>query len=93
MFDDDDDSAREVVEAASEVIESESENVKVELYFTKAARVGAMLKMWRKMMLDDSHGSAFPEDWVDHAAMDMFHEFYPPMEGVVDYEHDDDGDE
>lgn len=70
-----------VLKAASDVIESEQANVRIEIEFAKAIRVGAMLRNWRNMMIDSSGsmaGAAFPEEWVDEAAMDLFHTFFPP---------------
>lgn len=92
MFEDDD-NAKKAIDAASDAIESAQENIRIELQFTKAARVGLMLKAWRKMMLEGNEdGSAFSEDWVEHAAMDIFHNFFSPIiEGNPYYEdeHDD----
>lgn len=69
-----------VLKAASDVIESEQTNVRIEIEMSKAIRVGMMLRTWRNMMIDKTGGyagAAFPEEWVDEAAMDLFHVFFP----------------
>jgi hypothetical protein len=81
--DPDDANAESVIQAASDVIESEQENVRIEIQFAKAVRVGMLLRVWRGMMLEGDQGANFPEDWVDHATMDIFHTFFPPPT----YEH------
>lgn len=78
---DPDDNGEKILQEASDIIESEKTNVLIEIELAKAVRVGILLRTWRGMMVDDSAGSSgspFPEDWVDHAAMDIFHKFFPP---------------
>ena len=91
----DNDPDRDALQEASNIIESESANVKIEIEFNKAVRVGTLLRLWRDLMVNDENvGSSFPADWVDHAAMDIFHNFFPPtMDEVQPYfEPDDDED-
>lgn len=92
-----DDHEREVMSAASEVIESAQANVLIEIEFAKAVRIGTLLRLWRHLMTDHSNaGSSFPEEWVDARALEIFRRFYPPMvefeESDEDSEHDDDED-
>lgn len=69
-----DDSASKVIQAASDVIESEQANIRIEIEFTKAARVGMLLVHWRKIMID----GGFSVEWVESASSDIFHKFFPP---------------
>ena len=62
------------IQAASDVIESEQANIMIEIEFTKAARVGTMLVLWRKMMIDGQ----FTEEWVERACTNIFWKFFPP---------------
>jgi len=69
------------MQAASDVIESATANMLIEMQMNKAVRVGTMLRLWRELMLNNGEsaaGSSFPENWVDSAAMDIFHSFFPP---------------
>jgi DNA-binding transcriptional regulator PaaX len=76
---DPDDNGEKILEEASDIIESEQANVLIEIEMMKAIRVGLLLRSFRGMMTDpEGSGAAFPEDWVDHAAMDIFHKFFPP---------------
>ena len=91
----DNDPDRDALQEASNIIESESANVKIEIEFNKAVRVGTLLRLWRDLMANDENvGSSFPTDWVDHAAMDIFHNFFPPtMYEVQSYIEPDDDEE
>lgn len=85
----DPDDADKVLQAASDVIESEQANIRIEIEFAKAARVGVMLVHWRKLMVDGE----FTPEWVESAADDIFHKFFPPpIEEHHIYETDDDDD-
>jgi hypothetical protein len=76
---DPDDNGEKILQEASDVIESEQANIAIEIELAKAVRVGILLRTWRGMMVDpDGSGSPFSDDWVDHAAMDIFHKFFPP---------------
>lgn len=80
------------VKAASDVIESASANVLIEIQLSKAIRVGSMLRLWKEMMEHngDTHaGAPFTEDWIESAAMDIFHSFFPPFEPETEI-HDED---
>ena len=82
----------EAVKAASEVIESATANLLIEMQVNKAIRLGTMLRIWRQMMLSngsDDAGIPFPEDWVDSAAMDIFHTLFPEKQ-EEEYDGDDD---
>ena len=88
---DDDDNGKKVLQEASDVIESEQANIAIEIELAKAVRVGILLRTWRGMMTDpDGSGAPFPEDWVDHAAMHIFHKFFPPPVEMENYEFPDD---
>lgn len=68
-----------VLQEASNVIESEQENIKIEIVFNKAVRVGVMLVEWRKMMINGE----FTVDWVEDAANNIFQTFFPPPYDVT----------
>lgn len=72
--DPDPEDARAVVDAANVLIESEAANVMIEIEFTKAARVGSMLNVWRTLMSD----GGFTDEWVEKAAYAIFQTFFPP---------------
>lgn len=87
----DDDGGDEVLNAASNVIESEAANVLIEVQMNKAVRLGTMLRLWKDLMVSDEQtGSAFSEEWVEHAAMDIFHTFFPETETQEIYSVDND---
>jgi hypothetical protein len=64
-----------VLNSASEVIESEQARIRVEMTMTQAVRLGIMLVQWRKMMREGNYS----DEWVESAAMDLFHSFFPPF--------------
>lgn len=83
--------AKAVVEEALEIVRSEAETAQVETVFVYAAKVGAMLLAWRKMMID----GGFSKKYVEEAAMTLFEKFFTPF--VPEYHmmhgaHDDDDD-
>lgn len=89
--DDNEDNAKAVLKAASDVIESEQANVRIEIEFSKAARVGLMLKEWRKIMTTGD--GRFTDEWVDYAAMDIFHQFFSsPFNTIIQEEYFDNDD-
>lgn len=76
----DPDDGDKAVTTANEVIESEAANIMIEIEITKAVRLGTMLIMWRKMMID----GGFSSEWVEHACYDIFQKFFPPP--IVEFE-------
>lgn len=90
----DDENAKAAVADANSIIESEAENIRIEIELAKAIRVGLLMRSWRKMMTDpEAQGSAFPEEWVDQCALDIWQKFFPPpvdhQETIYDYTDDD----
>lgn len=88
----DDEAAKRILEEASDVIEGEQARIRIEIEFVKAARVGLLLVQWRKLMRDGN----FSDPWIETAAMDIFHSFFPPFVATnelsfeVSHDHDDD---
>lgn len=83
------DDGAKILQEASDVIESEQANIRIEIEFAKAIRVGTMLIHWRRLMVD----GGFTDEWVESAAADIFHKFFPPpIEEHHIYEANDDDD-
>jgi hypothetical protein len=82
----DDENAKAVINAAERIVSGEAETVQVQEIVGLAMKVGAHLKAWRHLMVsnggpegdDDTYG--FPEQWVDTAAMTIFHKFFKPVD-------------
>lgn len=84
-----------VLQSAADILESAVANSLIEMQLTKAIRVGSMLRLWREMMSHngDVHaGTPFSEAWIESAAMDIFHSFFPPFQLPDPEIYDDDDD-
>ena len=80
---DDDENAKAVLAEADRILSNEQETVQIESIFKLAAKVGAMLVIWRKMMVDGQ----FSTDWTEEAAMKIFDKYFGNL-----YEFDEDDD-
>lgn len=68
--------AKAVLAAADDILAGARDQTAVEGVFSIAARVGVMLNVWRKTMVE----GGFSTEWIETRATEIFHKFFPTQE-------------